>query len=150
MSRQTPCVLVVEDEGAQREVLQYNLEAEGFDVVVADNFTGDGSSIDMLEMVIGGWNGFVDPSSITAYEVNFYSSPDAAGGNLMGDVDSNTIDAADATQDPNWTGANYLMGFSTSKMCYIQGPNLSALDFVLPSDQTTWYVLGYSNSSNNR
>ena len=37
MSRQTPCVLVVEDEGAQREVLQYNLEAEGFDVVVADN-----------------------------------------------------------------------------------------------------------------
>ena len=37
MSRQSPCVLVVEDEGAQREVLQYNLEAEGFDVVVADN-----------------------------------------------------------------------------------------------------------------
>lgn len=37
MTRQAPCVLVVEDEGAQREVLQYNLEAEGFAVVVADN-----------------------------------------------------------------------------------------------------------------
>ncbi|MBU3028823.1 phosphate regulon transcriptional regulator PhoB [Paracoccus marinaquae] len=37
MVRQSPCVLVVEDEGAQREVLQYNLEAEGFEVVVADN-----------------------------------------------------------------------------------------------------------------
>ena len=37
MTRQAPCVLVVEDEGAQREVLQYNLESEGFDVVVADN-----------------------------------------------------------------------------------------------------------------
>ena len=37
MARQAPCVLVVEDEGAQREVLQYNLEAEGFEVVVADN-----------------------------------------------------------------------------------------------------------------
>lgn len=37
MTRQSPCVLVVEDEGAQREVLQYNLEAEGFEVVVADN-----------------------------------------------------------------------------------------------------------------
>ncbi|MDP5306568.1 phosphate regulon transcriptional regulator PhoB [Paracoccus spongiarum] len=37
MARQTPCVLVVEDEGAQREVLQYNLESEGFEVVVADN-----------------------------------------------------------------------------------------------------------------
>ncbi|MBW7057409.1 phosphate regulon transcriptional regulator PhoB [Paracoccus bogoriensis] len=37
MTRQAPCVLVVEDEGAQREVLHYNLEAEGFDVVMADN-----------------------------------------------------------------------------------------------------------------
>lgn len=37
MARQSPCVLVVEDEGAQREVLNYNLEAEGFEVVVADN-----------------------------------------------------------------------------------------------------------------
>lgn len=34
---QAPCVLVVEDETAQREVLQYNLEAEGFNVVLADN-----------------------------------------------------------------------------------------------------------------
>ena len=32
-----PCVLVVEDEGAQREVLRYNLEAEGFTVVLAEN-----------------------------------------------------------------------------------------------------------------
>lgn len=36
-SQQQPCVLVVEDEGAQREVLKYNLEAEGFDVVLAEN-----------------------------------------------------------------------------------------------------------------
>ncbi|MDM7459493.1 MAG: response regulator, partial [Paracoccus sp. (in: a-proteobacteria)] len=34
---QQPCVLVVEDEGAQREVLKYNLEAEGFGVVMAEN-----------------------------------------------------------------------------------------------------------------
>jgi len=27
---QQPCVLVVEDENAQREVLSYNLEAKGF------------------------------------------------------------------------------------------------------------------------
>ncbi len=32
-----PTVLVVEDEGAQREVLAYNLEAEGFRVVSAGN-----------------------------------------------------------------------------------------------------------------
>jgi two-component system, OmpR family, phosphate regulon response regulator PhoB len=32
-----PTVLVVEDEGAQREVLAYNLEAEGFRVTSAEN-----------------------------------------------------------------------------------------------------------------
>ena len=37
MSQSKPCVLVVEDEGAQREVLKYNLEAEGFSVVMAEN-----------------------------------------------------------------------------------------------------------------
>lgn len=39
MSVQQPCVLLVEDEGAQREVLTYNLESEGFRVVEAE--TGD-------------------------------------------------------------------------------------------------------------
>ncbi|MDO5613001.1 MAG: phosphate regulon transcriptional regulator PhoB [Paracoccus sp. (in: a-proteobacteria)] len=36
-ARQVSKVLVVEDESAQREVLQYNLEAEGFGVVMAEN-----------------------------------------------------------------------------------------------------------------
>ena len=39
MSADQPGVLVVEDEPAQREVLVYNLEAEGFDVAKAE--TGD-------------------------------------------------------------------------------------------------------------
>ncbi|WP_099823441.1 phosphate regulon transcriptional regulator PhoB [Oceaniglobus indicus] len=39
MSADQPHVLVVEDEAAQREVLCYNLEAEGFSVAYAD--TGD-------------------------------------------------------------------------------------------------------------
>ena len=37
MSTDQPTVLVVEDEPAQREVLSYNLEAEGFRVTSADN-----------------------------------------------------------------------------------------------------------------
>lgn len=37
MASQAPLVLVVEDEPAQREVLGYNLEAEGFRVVMADS-----------------------------------------------------------------------------------------------------------------
>jgi two-component system phosphate regulon response regulator PhoB len=32
-----PTVLLVEDESAQREMLAYNLEADGFDVITADN-----------------------------------------------------------------------------------------------------------------
>ncbi|GHE01503.1 chemotaxis protein CheY [Defluviimonas sp. 20V17] len=39
MANEAPSVLVVEDEPAQREVLAYNLEAEGFRVVRAE--TGD-------------------------------------------------------------------------------------------------------------
>jgi len=39
MNADTPVVLLVEDEAAQREVLSYNLEAEGFRVVEAE--TGD-------------------------------------------------------------------------------------------------------------
>jgi len=37
MSEMQPSVLVVEDEPAQREILGYNLEAEGFRVVGAEN-----------------------------------------------------------------------------------------------------------------
>ena len=37
MSADQPTVLVVEDEASQREVLRYNLEAEGFRVAAAGN-----------------------------------------------------------------------------------------------------------------
>ena len=37
MAADQPTVLVVEDELAQREVLAYNLEADGFRVIKAEN-----------------------------------------------------------------------------------------------------------------
>jgi two-component system phosphate regulon response regulator PhoB len=37
MSTSRPTILLVEDEPAQREVLAYNLEAEGFEVILASN-----------------------------------------------------------------------------------------------------------------
>lgn len=47
MSVQQPCVLLVEDESAQREVLTYNLEAEGFRVAAAE--TGDEAMLLVVE-----------------------------------------------------------------------------------------------------
>ena len=37
MTGDHPTVLIVEDEPSQREVLAYNLKAEGFEVITADN-----------------------------------------------------------------------------------------------------------------
>jgi len=54
---QQPRVLLVEDEYAQREVLAYNLEAEGFDVIQADN--GEDALLlveeDQPDMIILDW-----------------------------------------------------------------------------------------------
>jgi two-component system phosphate regulon response regulator PhoB len=32
-----PAILIVEDEPSQREILCYNLEAEGYEVLIAEN-----------------------------------------------------------------------------------------------------------------
>ncbi|THH38521.1 phosphate regulon transcriptional regulatory protein PhoB [Aliishimia ponticola] len=57
MSAQQPRVLVVEDESAQREVLTYNLEAEGFGVSCAEN--GEEALIlvdeDMPDIIVLDW-----------------------------------------------------------------------------------------------
>ena len=37
MTADQPTVLIIEDELAQREVLTYNLEADGFRVITAEN-----------------------------------------------------------------------------------------------------------------
>jgi hypothetical protein len=84
-----------------------------YDVVVADDFAGDGSAINSVELVLGGWNGFVDPSSIAGYTANLYSGSTAAGASLTGDIASQYVDAADATVSADWAGANFLVGMAT-------------------------------------
>lgn len=57
MSADQPVVLVVEDELAQREVLSYNLEADGFKVVKAEN--GEEAMLlvaeDMPDIIVLDW-----------------------------------------------------------------------------------------------
>lgn len=49
MSAETPTVLLVEDEPAQREILRYNLMSEGYDVTMAEN--GDDAMILVEEVM---------------------------------------------------------------------------------------------------
>jgi len=81
-----------------------------YDIATLDNFTGNGENITVVEMVLNGWNGFVDPASVIGYTANLHSDPSAAAVDLMGDIGSSYADAADATQSGTWAGA----GFSIS------------------------------------
>jgi two-component system phosphate regulon response regulator PhoB len=49
MSAETPTVLLVEDEPAQREILRYNLTSEGYEVAMAEN--GDDAMILVEEVM---------------------------------------------------------------------------------------------------
>ena len=86
-----------------------------YSIAVCDNFdTAGTAAVSSVEGVVSGWNGWVDPSGITAYEVNLYSSPDAAGASLTGDVGSQMVDAADAEISGTWAGEGYLIKCNVS------------------------------------
>ena len=78
-----------------------------YDIATLDNFTGTGEVINMVEMVLNGWNGFVDPSGVSGYTSNLHSTPTAASLDLTGDVASSFADAADATTSATWLGAGF-------------------------------------------
>ena len=80
-----------------------------YDIATLDNFTFDESTtIESIEAVIDGWNGYADINAITNYTISIYSSVAAAGTDLVGDVYS--IDIVTPTF-PTWTGAGTLVNF---------------------------------------
>jgi len=84
-----------------------------YDIVTADNFTGTGENISMVEMVLNGWNGFTDPSTVTGYTANLYVDENSIASSLTGDIASEYFDAADASMSGTWAGAGFLMSVNT-------------------------------------
>ena len=98
-----------------------------YDIVTADNFSTDaGGTITQVEMVLNGWNGFTDPSTVSGYTANLYVDENSISSSLTGDIASEYIDAADATQSTSWAGDGFLMSVSTT-MISVTGTQLVGL-----------------------
>ncbi len=97
-----------------------------YDLVAADNFSSGGETISTLEMVLNGWNGFVDPSSITGYTSNIFTSEANLAVSIIGDIASEYIDAANATISPDWLGGGFLVSVNTTMVSNL-GSQLIAL-----------------------
>ena len=85
-----------------------------YDIAVLEYIPSDSTLfIANTEFVLGGWNGFVDPSSISAIQSNAYSSPESAAQNLTGDIASHISDFADVTVVEEWLGTGFLLSIPT-------------------------------------
>jgi len=72
-----------------------------YDVGILDDFMLDTDfTLTSVEAVLGFWGGIADFVNIQSYRVEFYSSPQAAGSNLTGDVASLQGLQADELLDP--------------------------------------------------
>jgi len=88
----------------------FESEYVSFDIGVIENVSiQEQSTLAAVEIVISGWDGFSDPTSITSYEANVYSNPSAASLSLLGNVATAEIDVADATVVSDWYGSGFLI-----------------------------------------
>ena len=97
-----------------------------YDIAAMDNFAGYAENIHSVEMVLSGWNGFVDPSSVAGYTANLYSDPYEASIDLTGDIATSFADAADCTLSESWNGFGYLISMP-SQMITASGTNWIAM-----------------------
>jgi hypothetical protein len=90
----------------------FEVANEAYNIATLDNFTFDSqTTITSIETVIDGWNGYGGLDAVTNYTISIYSSVDAAGADLVGDVYSVDIVTPDF---PNWTGPGSLVKFDMS------------------------------------
>ena len=86
-----------------------------YSIGAVDDFdNAAGVSAGGVDMVISGWNGYAGIDGVSGLQANFYTTPDAAGANLAGDLASSDHPGM-PTADPNWMLAGYdLIGVSGS------------------------------------
>ena len=87
---------------------------DAYDIVAIDNFTIDTAmNLTSASMVLGGWNGFAGSSGVVAYTVSIFSSTDAAGNSIFGDVLSVYLLAGSqgVTIDTDWAGGGEYVTF---------------------------------------
>jgi MYXO-CTERM domain-containing protein len=96
-----------------------------YDVVAIDDFTIDSAmNLTSASMVLGGWNGYAGSAGVMGYTVSIFSSTDAAGVSIYGDVMDLYFDAADVSAF--WSGEGEhisfdLGGFSLAAGTYWMG-----------------------------
>ncbi len=81
-----------------------------YDIVAMDDFTiGSDMNLTSASMVLGGWNGYAGTDGVTGYTVSIFSSVEAAGVDIFGDVMFMYFDVASVSGD--WTGGGDLVSF---------------------------------------
>jgi len=85
-----------------------------YDIAAIEKITvTESTTLTSIEFVLYGWNGFTDPSSITGFQANLYSSESDAGMSLVGNEGSQEIDPANITINSDWLGLGMLISAST-------------------------------------
>jgi MYXO-CTERM domain-containing protein len=92
----------------------FETDYDAYDVVALDDFTIDAAmNLTSASMVLGGWNGFAGSGGVTGYTVSIFSSVEAAGNSIFGDVLSVYLAAGSqgVTIDTDWLGGGELVTF---------------------------------------
>jgi len=102
--------LIVDAETSASQI--FEVANEAFNIATLDNFIFESqTTITSIETVIDGWNGYITLDAITNYTISIYSSVDAAGADLVGDVYS--VDIIEPIL-PEWSGVGTLVEFNVN------------------------------------
>ena len=81
-----------------------------YDVVALDDFTiNSAMNLSSASMVLGGWNGYDGLVGVNGFTVSIFSSVDAAGASIYGDVLAVWFDTA--SENGDWLGDGDLISF---------------------------------------